>query len=291
MSILPEPKREHPSTYFVQDRGNLEELARLQLQDTLVTAGMGGVLPEQPDPRQFLHVLDVGCGTGGWVIELAKALPMCRLLVGVDVSRTVVEYARAQAEAAHVSDRVEFFTMDALRMLEFPNHTFDLVNLRFGMSWLRTWDWPKLLQEMRRVSRPEGLLRITEGEIGLESTSLTLTRLSSLSIHAFFQAGHLFCPQGGGLTQELKSLVARYGVEYVQRCASSFTYHAGTPEWQSFCENVRLGFQVIAPFLRKWTRLSDDYPELTRQAVREINEPSFVATVRLLTVWGKAACT
>ncbi len=69
------PHREHPSTYFVQDRESKEELERVQLQDHMITAGMGGVLPEQPDPTSFQRVLDVGCGTGGWLIEVAKTYP------------------------------------------------------------------------------------------------------------------------------------------------------------------------------------------------------------------------
>lgn len=63
-SISPEPHKEHPSTYFVQDRSNQEELERLQVFDSLFTAGMGGVLPEQPDPTAFPRVLDVGCAPG-----------------------------------------------------------------------------------------------------------------------------------------------------------------------------------------------------------------------------------
>src|SRR5437879_981269 len=154
MPISPEPKREQPSTYFVQDRSNQEELDRLQIQGQLLTTSMGGVLPEQPDPTAFLRVLDVGCGTGDWLIELAKTMPTCTSLVGVDASLKFVEYARARAEAEQVSDRVEFRVMDALRMLEFPSESFDLVNQRFASGWLRTWDWRKLLQEYQRVCRP-----------------------------------------------------------------------------------------------------------------------------------------
>jgi hypothetical protein len=36
MPISPEPKREHPSTYFVQDRSNEDEFTRLQIQDHIV---------------------------------------------------------------------------------------------------------------------------------------------------------------------------------------------------------------------------------------------------------------
>ncbi len=170
MPTRPEGRREHPSTYFVQDRANPEEMERLRLQDALITTSMGGILPEQPDLTTFRQVLDVGCGTGGWLIVLAKALPTCTRLTGVDVSQTFVNYARAQAQAAQVSDRVEFYAMDALRMLEFPNNSFDLVNQRFGISWLRTWDWPKLLH----LPFPSGSNH--QERAGLRTTSEPVTR-------------------------------------------------------------------------------------------------------------------
>ncbi len=44
MTTPQQPRREHPGTYFVQDRSNEEELKRLLIQDQLVTVGMGGVL-------------------------------------------------------------------------------------------------------------------------------------------------------------------------------------------------------------------------------------------------------
>lgn len=57
MPLPPEPQREHPSTYVVQDRSNQEELSRLQIQDHLFTASMGGALADQPDATvlPFLH--------------------------------------------------------------------------------------------------------------------------------------------------------------------------------------------------------------------------------------------
>src|SRR5258708_38721757 len=75
MPISPEPKREHPSTYFVQDRSNQQELNRLQIQDQMLTTSVGAVLPEQPDPTAFHRALDVGCATAGWLPELAQTTP------------------------------------------------------------------------------------------------------------------------------------------------------------------------------------------------------------------------
>ena len=136
---------EHSGTYFVANRSDEDELMRLQIQDQLLTDGMGGVLPEQADPTIFERVLDVGCGTGDWLIAAAKAYPTIKLLIGVDINRRLVEYAREQAEQAGVADRVEFHVMDSLDRLEFPLNFFDLVNERLGSSFLRTGDWPRFL--------------------------------------------------------------------------------------------------------------------------------------------------
>jgi ubiquinone/menaquinone biosynthesis C-methylase UbiE len=285
MPIPPEPKHEHPSTYAVPDRSNQEELKRLQIQDHLFTAMMGGVLPEQPDPTAFSRVLDVGCAAGSWLIELAQTMPTCKTLVGVDVSRTFVEYAQAQAEAAQVSDRVEFHVADALRMLEFPSGFFDLVNHRAGMGWLRTWDWRKLLEEYQRVCRPGGVVRITEPDWAA-STSPALSRLSDLIVQAFFNAGHLFTPTSDGLTSKLASLMQQHGLQQVQTRVSTLQYRAGTPEGQRFFEDIKLVFRTVLPFLQKWTRVPEDYQEIYQQMLQEIEQPDFVATLDLFTFWG-----
>ncbi len=287
MPIPPEPKQEHPSTYLVQDRANQEELKRLQIQDHMFTAGMGGVLPEQSDPTRFPRVLDVGCGTGGWLIELAKTTPTCTLLVGVDASLKFIEYARAQAAAEQVSDRVEFHVMDALRMLEFPNNSFDLVNQRGGMSWLRTWDWTKLLSEYLRVVRPGGVIRITETE-NVESNSPAFTRFGGLLTKALYQAGYDFRPDSVGVISELIPLLSQHSIQQLQTRTYVLEYRAGTPEWQGFFEDSRRFFSTYLPFLRKWTRVPDDYEEICQQALHEMQQPDFVVTWSMLTAWGNS---
>jgi ubiquinone/menaquinone biosynthesis C-methylase UbiE len=286
MSQRENSRQEHPSTYVVQDRSNREELARLQLQDDLMTQGMGGVLPEQPDPASLRRVLDVGCGTGGWLIETARSYPSISLLIGVDISRTYVEYARTQAEAARVSDRVEFHVMDALRMLEFPNKFFDLVNHRLATSWLRTWDWPKLLQEYQRVCRPKGVVRITEGDWTAARNSVALSRLFDLSVKALSQAGHLFTPTGSGVTGQLVRLLKQHGLQQVQTRAFTLEYRAGTPAGQHYFEDNRLAFRTMLPFLRKWTHVPAEYESIYQQALVEMQQPDFVATWNMLTAWG-----
>lgn len=279
-------KREHPSTYFVQDRSNQDELTRLQIQDQLVTTCMGGVLPEQADTARLQSVLDVGCGTGGWLIELAKTSPQIKRLVGVDISSKMLDYARAQAIAQGVGDRVEFMAMDALRMLEFSDHSFDLVNHRFGISWVRKWEWKKLLSEYRRVCKVGGIVRVTEAGAIPVSTSLVLTTLCELLVRAFFQAGHYFTETSDGITSQLAPMITQQSFDDVQTQCHTLEYRAGTPTGQQFYEDIKLVLHTVQPFLRKWTRVPDEYEATYQQALEEMRQLDFVATTQLLTVWG-----
>ena len=286
MPASPDPKQELSSTYMVQDRSSQEEMTRLQQQDRWTTLGMGGVLVEQPDPASLRRVLDVGCGTGGWLLEMAQNYPDITLLIGVDISHRMLQFAREQAQTQHLDGRVEFHVMDALRMLEFPDNFFDLVNVRLATGWLRTWDWPKLLDECRRVSRPASVVRITEGTMEPRSTSAALTRLMHLYCNAHYQSGHLFTPQGDSLIKELPAMLERFHFQNVQTREYSKVTRAGTDEWQFLYENMRLLFRTVVPFLQKWTRTPDDYQELYQQMLLEMQQPDFESTAFVRTIWG-----
>jgi ubiquinone/menaquinone biosynthesis C-methylase UbiE len=291
MSTPINPRREQPSTYVMQNRSHDDELKRLLIHERIFTAGMGGVLPEQPDPERFQRVLDVGCGPGGWLIEAARAYPTMSLLIGADISNKMVDYAREQAKEQQVEDRVEFQQMDALRMLEFPVEFFDLVNERFGTGWLRTWEWPRFLQECLRVTRPGGVIRITEFNVIVESNSPALTRLGELATEAFDRSGHLFTPESDGVTKELAHLLRQHGLQDVQACAYALEHRADTTEGQLFVEDWRRLYRGIVPFLRQWTRLPNDYEDIYQQMVHETQQPDFVATSHVLTVWGTKPLT
>jgi len=286
MSQPTDPRREYASTYFVQDRSNKDEMARLQIQDEMLTASMGGVLPEQPDATRFQKVLDVGCGTGGWLIETAQKYPTISLLIGVDVSKQMVDYAREQAVAQQVSDRVEFHVMDALLSLEFPPDFFDLINQRLGASFVRTWEWPKILSEYQRMCRPGGVIRVTEANFLAGTSSPTFAYLNQLFLQAFHQSGRYYTPDGNAVISQLVRLFTQYGIQNVQTQSYTLEYRAGTPEGKDFVENQKLIFRTALPFLRKWIRVPDDYEEKYQQMLHEMQQPDFVATWELLTVWG-----
>ena len=281
----PAPKREYPSTYFVQDRQNIDELTRLTIQGQLVTAAMGGPLAEQSDPSRFRRVLDVGCGPGGWVIDTALAYPTMQL-AGIDVSGRMIEYAREQAIAQGVSERVEFLAMDALLMLEFPTSYFDLVNLRCVLGFMRTWDWPKMMSELLRVSRRGAVIRITDGEIIHITNSAAFTQFATMFQAALFRAGNLFEQRSDGVISHFADLLTRYGCKNVQTKAHALEYRAGTPELQAYYEDMQRAFRTLRPFIQKWNGAVQDYDAICQQALSDMQQSDFHATWNLLTAWG-----
>lgn len=287
MSTEQPQKREHTSTYFVQDRSNKEEMDRLYLQDQMLTTGMHGVLAEQEAPTNFQRALDVGCGTGGWLINAALAYPNMSMLIGVDISGKMVEYARTHAKDQQVSDRVEFHVMDALRELEFPQGYFDLVNQRLGGSYLRKWDWPGLLQEYLRVTKPGGVIRITEVDFSTgRNSSAALAQLQALASNALYNAGHYFTQAGDGFTSQLESLLRQFGLQNVQTRTYTLEHRPGTRDWDLFAQDMKLIYRTLLPFLRKWTQVPYDYEQIYQQMLKEIQQPEFIVEWKLLTAWG-----
>src|SRR5260221_1574533 len=78
--------QDNPSQYVVEDRSSNPELIRLMIQDSLMTTGMGGPLAEQANPTSLHRVLDIGCGSGGWI-------SLDRKSTRLNSSHTVISYA------------------------------------------------------------------------------------------------------------------------------------------------------------------------------------------------------
>jgi ubiquinone/menaquinone biosynthesis C-methylase UbiE len=277
-------KNERPSTYFVQEREKREELTRLTIQGRMLTRAMGGPLPEQTDPTSFQRVLDVACGPGDWVIDTALAYPAMSL-VGIDISQLMIDSASAEAVAHQLTDRISFRVMDALAPLEFPGESFDLVNQRLGASFLRTWDWPKLLIEFLRITRPGGTIRLTDSVVGQESNSAAATQLFVLLRDTLFRAGHLFEHESTGLTAHLAPFLTRHGCQDVQVKTSVLEFRSGTPEGEAYYQDL-VHFQTLRPFLQKWGVRKEDFDAAYHQALEDARQSQFWIRWRLLSAWG-----
>jgi ubiquinone/menaquinone biosynthesis C-methylase UbiE len=86
------------------------------------------------DLSEVHDILDIACGPGSWVLDVAFEYAKKRVM-GIDLSRLVIEYTRAQARVQGL-DNASFKVMDALKPLELPDNSFDLVNARFLFGFM-----------------------------------------------------------------------------------------------------------------------------------------------------------
>jgi ubiquinone/menaquinone biosynthesis C-methylase UbiE len=221
------------------------------------------------------------------VIETAVTYPQMKL-TGIDISWRMIEYARAQAQAHHVSSRTGFLVMDALQTLTFPDDSFDLVNARACSSFLHIEAWPRFLHELLRVARPGGIVRVTEGVIVTQSTSPALMSLVQMSLCAAYKAGYSVTPGQWGITKDLERLLSESGCQQVQTRKYILEHIPGTVGGQHFYQNMMYGFQTVRPFIRKWDCLTGDYDTLYQQMLVEMQQKDFYAQGGFLTAWGTA---
>lgn len=132
------------------------------------------------------HVLEVGSGSGGPAVFLARAAG-CRV-TGVDVNAHGVANAEALARAEGLADRVSFTALDAGRPLPFADGGFDAVVSNDAVCHLP--DRAAVLREWHRVLRPGGRVLFTDAMVvtGVVSDEELAVR-SSIGRYVFVPPG------------------------------------------------------------------------------------------------------
>ena len=96
-------------------------------------AGLTRVALDHAAPKLGERVIDIGCGSGTTVLELAVRVGPGGYVLGADVSKPSVEKARERITAAGVQ-QAEIMLCD-VSTHTFPTNSFDLVFSRFGVMF------------------------------------------------------------------------------------------------------------------------------------------------------------
>jgi SAM-dependent methyltransferase len=287
MSISPDPADAKRENTYVMDAESSAEMARLMRQEQILTSGMGGIFPEQIDLNGVEHVLDLGCGPGGWALEVAYTYSDMQV-VGVDISERMIAYANAQAQVQHRSN-ARFQVMDILQPLTFADSSFDLINTRLISTFMPNTKWLPLFAECLRVLRPGGLLRVTEVSLGM-SNKPHFERSFQMGLRVLHQAGMSFSPSGiyHATVQMIPFFFRQSGLTIEGHMAHFIEFSAGTEAQQSFYYDCLMMFQLVEPLV---TKLQFDNAENWRatyqRGLAEMFEEDFCAAWMLLTVWGR----
>src|SRR5579885_3498256 len=100
------------------------------------------------------RILDIGCGSGETTLELARRAGPAGSALGVDISRLLLDAARAAARQAALAN-VSFQEADA-QTHAFAPASFDLVFSRFGVMFFEDPD--AAFRNLKTALRPGGRL-------------------------------------------------------------------------------------------------------------------------------------
>ena len=124
------------------------------------TAGLTAAkraLLEQLDLGRARAALDVGCGPGIDIAQMARLMPDDAHISGIDISETMIDEARKRA--ASLGPRVSLRTGDAAD-LPYSDQAFDVCRVATVLQHVP--DPARVIQEMARVTRPGGRVGVLE---------------------------------------------------------------------------------------------------------------------------------
>jgi len=118
--------------------------------------------------------LEIGFGTGYCLERIAQSVGQTGKAYGIDISSGMLELTKRKLEKTKLRDRVELYCGDAVN-LPYDDDTFDVAFMSFTLELFDTPEIPRVLEEVRRVLRPEGRLGVVS--LSKENGSSALLRL------------------------------------------------------------------------------------------------------------------
>jgi SAM-dependent methyltransferase len=191
--------------------GRSAELERLQLQSRVWEPAGERLLAGIGDGTD-LRVIDMGCGTLGWLRVLSKWVGPTGKVVGTDIQTSMLEAARAFVDDESL-DNVELVEDDLFSSALEPA-SFDLVHARFQLAPLGRF--AEQMATYRTMVKPGGLLVLEDPDMSswrFNPDAPAAQRLIGLIERAFLAGGGDF--NSGRRLPELLGAGAKLAAEIV----------------------------------------------------------------------------
>jgi len=248
-----------------------------------------GVLPGIPHDHlaHLTSALEIACGPGDWTREMGRVYPQMQV-IGIDTSARMIAHARTMQQR-YMSTNIDYLLVPELvGPFPFADASFDLVSMHNMSLFLLKENWAVLLAECKRILRPAGLIRITDGEPGF-SNAPTHEEFNQLFLHAMCLDGRSFSPSDRhlGILYELEPLLFAAGFQVCSDTAHMINYSYGAPSHEEWKKACLIFAHLVKPFIvHRGLRTEEHIEMLLQQMSYEMSLPTFHAIIPLLTLWG-----
>ncbi|HZR40503.1 MAG TPA: class I SAM-dependent methyltransferase [Ktedonobacteraceae bacterium] len=220
-------------------------------------------------------VVDLGCGPGSWVLDVAYQYPEMGI-IGLDIDEQTVNYAMARA-ATSGTQNATFEVHNITTTLPFRDESVDYVNLSIGGSYLLKEQWPRLFAECHRILRPGGWFRSIEA-LSFQTSSFACHRLWMLLLQTMEKDGRRYVE----LAPLLRPLLTQAGLTPTLLSVHVIDFSQDSPDHKMMAEDYYVGAHLGMAFTLKYNLASkEDLEKLIEEAQKDMIFPDFWGLVFL----------
>lgn len=248
----------------------------------------GQLYPERIPVNMMERVLDLGCGTGEWLFDLAKRYPRLHIF-GADINEESLQQAKIRRNTSGMR-LVELRTMDIRQPFPIPDQYFDFIHLRRCAQFIAPQLWPRLLEECARVLRPDGWLAIVELEL-CEISSPACLAVHRAMLQARARLGRSLDVVGTslGVAQRLYAMLQQASLDEVAYDLHTIDlgYMSGNMARIFLHEIIRSAHLVKPLVVQQGVLESAEFDALIKQAALELQAPDLCGWAILVSAYGR----
>jgi SAM-dependent methyltransferase len=139
---------------------DMGEVNRLDFQHYMMRYALRGNYAA-PIGRNLESILDVGCGTGRWAIEMARMFPRAAV-AGVDITPPTLDGGQPGPEAR--PENVTFVAGNVLERLPVSDGAVAFTHQRYMIGAIPLDAWRHAISELVRVTQPGGWVEVVEAD-------------------------------------------------------------------------------------------------------------------------------
>ena len=236
-----------------------QEIDRLDLQHYMLRYILkGNYLAPIVQPER---ILDIGSGTGRWLMEMAQEFPGAAL--------TGMNLTLPEPEKAAFPSNYHFQAGNALDGLPFEDASFDFVHQRLLLFAIPLVCWPQLINELALVTRRSGWVELIEVNPYFQQMGPATTRIVDLVVQAATQRG-----LDMNISQRMTSLLGEAGLRRVGTSTQIVPLgHWGGHLGRMALADIDAVLQAMKPLVVAQTRTDlEEFEGLAIQMLKEVEE-------------------
>ncbi|KAF0381977.1 S-adenosyl-L-methionine-dependent methyltransferase [Gigaspora margarita] len=247
-----------PSDKLEAERANLSHILRKHLWRGNFRAPIAEMLE-----KGGAKILDIGCGQGRWIIDMAIEYPSSTF-IGIDVDSSFFP------PIDKCPPNVCFLTCNVTYGIPFPKETFDFVYMDMMFTAFNEPQWSNLIKDIVRVLKFDGWIESSEPTFRFQNMGKTTKWIHDTAVKASMKER--------GVNVHISTMMPKFfesNDELTNIQCVKIEYPIG--DWYGYfgkysVNNVRRVFHSMV-FVPQYMGITyDEYTELLKDFVKESNE-------------------